>query len=372
LDHINFPYRASSHLALLHVVNECGAWERQNLRVNYTFKISSKDAFRQVPTSEIEFVGGNHVSTYAHRARGDNWTYIGQTVNMLHHKLVVRPDSGIDQISDLKHRKVLTSGSHPALNDWLYLKQRGLDVDRDEVEIVNRSRVKKGEMDEMEGSNAPKKPKWELVKDGTVDATLLSNPVAEFAAKAGLKVIDIEPLPMIHFTTVSSSLGFVEKHPDIVERFLKGLIEGIHFFKTKPDQAIRIIRDKSVKRGQMNLEQATITHRGLAGILEPKLYPKMQSIANVYEEAIRQDKDAEKINPMELWDLHYIRRLDDMGFVDGLYGKHGRDDHAHDHAREHEHAHGHGEPATPAAAAIAGLEGIVSTACDDDDCGVKH
>ena len=148
-------------------------------------------------------------------------------------------------------------------------------------------------------------------------------PASLFAKAGGLKLIDVEPLPMIHFTTVSSSVGFVEKHRDIVERFLKGLIEGIHFFKTKPDHAIRIIRDKSTQRGQMNLEQATITHRGLAGILEPKLYPKMRSIANVYEEAIRQDKDAEKINPMALWDLHYIRRLDDMGFVDALYGKHG-------------------------------------------------
>jgi hypothetical protein len=26
---------------------------------------------------------------------------------------------------------------------------------------------------------------------------------------------------------------------------------------------------------------------------------------------------------MELWDLHHIRRLDDTGFIDGLYGKAG-------------------------------------------------
>jgi hypothetical protein len=170
---------------------------------------------------------------------------------------------------------------------------------------------------------------------------------------------------MIHFTTVSSSLGFVEKHPDIVERFLKGLIEGIHFFKTKPDAAIRIICDKSSGRGKMNLEQAAITHRGLAGILEPKLYPRMQAIANVYEEAIRQDKDAKKINPMELWDLHHIRRLDDAGFVDALYGKQrGASDHA-------AHEHGHAHAASPPATTIAELEGVGSTECSDDDCGAR-
>ena len=319
MDHINFPYRASSHLALLHVVNECGAWERQNLDVNYTFKISSKDAHRQVPTSEIEFVGGNHVSTYAHRARGDSWTYIGQTVNMLHHKLVVRPDSGIDQIADLRQRKVLTSGSHPALNDWLYLKQRGLDVDRDEVEIVNRSRVKKGEMDEAEGANAPKKPKWELVRDGTVDATLLSNPLAAFAARAGLKVIDVEPLPMIHFTTLSTSQAFVDKHPDIVERFLKGILEGIAFFKTRRAESVKIIKERHRTEGVLDDEMAEDLYSELAQVLEPKLYPSMAAIANVYEEALRQDADAAKVNPLTLWNLHFVRKLDDSGFVRDLY-----------------------------------------------------
>src|SRR5207248_9801001 len=90
-------------------------------------------------------------------------------------------------------------------------------------------------------------PTWHWVRDGVVDAALLGPPASLFAKAAGLKVIDIEPLPMIQFTTVSSSLGFVEKHPDIVERFLKGLIEGIHFFKTRPEQAIRIIKERRTK-----------------------------------------------------------------------------------------------------------------------------
>src|SRR5438045_8104603 len=113
-----------------------------------------------------------------------------------------------------------------------------------------------------------------LLLDGFGDATLLAPPASLFAKAAGMKVIDVEPLPMIQFTTISSSLGFVEKHPDIVERFLKGMIEGIHFFKTRPEESIKIIQDNVSKHGTMNLEQATITHQSLASILEPKLYPQ--------------------------------------------------------------------------------------------------
>jgi len=366
MDKISFPYRSSSHLVLLHVIAESGAWEKQGLDVDYDQQISSTEAHRAVPLGEIEFVGGNHVSTYGRRARGDGWVYLGQTVNQVNHQLAVRADSGINGLADLHGTKIGTHGNHPSLNDWLFLKQHGLDSDRDDIEFVKRSKARKEPADAAGAAPADRISPWEMVRDRVVDAALLATPASLFAKAAGLRIIDIEPLPMIHFTTISSSLGFVEKHPDIVERFLKGLIEGIHFFKTRPDQAVKIIRDRSTKRGQMNLEQATITHQSLAGILEPKLYPKMRAIANVYEEAIRQDQDAKKINPLELWDLHHIRRLDDMGFVDALYGKQ-RGSNGGGHAA---HDHGHGDAASPAPAASAGMEGVVSIACDDD-CGTK-
>ena len=318
MDHVNFPYRSGSHLVFLHVVAESGSWEKHGLSVDYDRKISSTDAHRQVPTGEVEFVGGNHVSTYGHRARGDNWVYLGQTVNKVHSKLVVRPDSGINGFADLRGKVVGTRGSHPGLNDWLQLKRRGLDVDRDDVQLVNQLTHKKGQMDE-EAGGGERQPLWHWVRDRKCDAALMTPPEHLFAEDAGLKVIDIEAMPMIWFTTVSSSLNFVARHPDIVDRFLKGLIEGVHFFKTQPEKSIEIIQ-RRVGKGELSREQATYVWQGLAPLLEPKLYPAMDAISNVYEEAKRQDKDALKINPLELWDTHHIRRIDDSGFVDSLYG----------------------------------------------------
>jgi ABC-type nitrate/sulfonate/bicarbonate transport system substrate-binding protein len=322
LDTVLFPYRSGTHLVLLHVIAESGSWEKHGLRVEYRKHISSSRAHDAVLKGEVDFVGGNHVSTYGHRARGDNWVYLGQTVNKISQKLVVRPDSGIDGISDLRFKKVGTRGSHPSLNDWLYLKQRGLNAERDEVEIINQIHHRKGSMDpasvaDPEGWTLP--PLWQLVKNREVDAAFLTPPTSLFAEQAGLKVIDIEPLPMIWFTTISSSLSFVQKHPELVERFLKGIIEGIHFFKTRPQESIKIIQEHHTLEGKMSLEDATATWRNLAPSLEPKLFPSLQAISNVYEEAIKTDKDALRINPMELWDLHHIRHLDDTGFVKSLY-----------------------------------------------------
>jgi hypothetical protein len=71
---------------------------------------------------------------------------------------------------------------------------------------------------------------------------------------------------------------------------------------------------------------------------------------------------------MALWDLHHLRRLDDTGFMDGLYGRRNAPppghehahDHAHDHARDHDHA-----PSKDTEAKITASGAVVSPDCDD-------
>jgi ABC-type nitrate/sulfonate/bicarbonate transport system substrate-binding protein len=126
---------------------------------------------------------------------------------------------------------------------------------------------------------------------------------------------------MIYYTTLSTNLKFTQAHPDIVERFLKGIIEGIHFFKTQPEKTMKILEERYTNDGKMDAKLARDTYEVYAKHFEPKLYPTTAAIDNVYEEGLRQDKDAARINPMELWDLHFVRAIDDTGFIDDLYAK---------------------------------------------------
>jgi ABC-type nitrate/sulfonate/bicarbonate transport system substrate-binding protein len=308
---------------LLHVIAESGAWEKHGLDVDYNRYISSSEAHRGVSSGEVEFVGGNHITTYAQRAHGDNWVYLGQSVNTAEYQLVVRPDSEIKDLSDLKGKKVGTRGAHPSLNHWLILKQNGLDIDRDDLELINQLKYKRNAVDASE-TNDPEALNMptlsQLVKKGEFDAALVAPPGGEFARALGLKVIELEPLPMIWHTTISSSLGFVEKNPDIVERVLKAIMEGIHFFKTRREDTIKILQSRYTIEGQLTREQAAATYDVIAPPLEPKLFPSMAAITNVYAEAVRQNEEAKKTNPLELWNFHHIRRIDDSGFVSKLYG----------------------------------------------------
>lgn len=321
VDHINFPYRSSSHLALMHVIEHCGAWARHDLDVDYDKIISRGDAHELVPKGEVEFVSGNHVSTYAARARGDTWVYLGQTVSRNNLSLVTRPDTGIEKLEDVRHRKFGSRGRHPGLNTWLYLKQSGLDPDTDQVEIVEEKRI---ELPDGE-KRVNRKSLIEMVKDGDVDACFLSLPSVEFARREQLKVIDIPPQPMVFFMTMSSSMKMVEERPDIVERVLKATLEGIAYFKTNREGTIKILMDKHKKEGDLDRDTAEKLYDDLAPTLEPRLYPGLDAIANVYEEALKQDEkngDAKRIHPLALWDFHFLREIDDSGFIRDLYKDH--------------------------------------------------
>jgi ABC-type nitrate/sulfonate/bicarbonate transport system substrate-binding protein len=311
-------------LTLLHVIAHGGFWEKYGLDVDYERGITSSDAHRAIEAGDIEFVGGNHISTYGRRARGgDGWVYLGQSVNVVAgRKLIVRADSEINGVADLAGKVVGTRGSHPSLNDWLYLKQRGLDTDRDDVAIVDQIKRGHGADAAHHSAYLDTEPLWEWVRDKKVDAAFVIPPETEFARHGGLKVIDIEPMPMIHFTTVSTGLRFAERHPEIVERFLKAMIEGIHFFKTEPAKTAHILEQHFTIEGQMSAEDARIVQRELSQALEPKLYPSMRAIENVYQEGVRLDKDAKRINPLQLWDTRALRKIDDTGFIDDLYAEH--------------------------------------------------
>jgi ABC-type nitrate/sulfonate/bicarbonate transport system substrate-binding protein len=301
MDKVQFPYRSESHLPFLHVVGQSGSWQKHGLEVDYDKFISSEDAHNNVANGSVEFVGGNHLSPYIRRPKGDRWVYLGQSVSLLNHRMVVRADSGISKVADLKGKKIASKGQHPGLNTWLYVKQHGLLGDC-QIERV------RGET-----------PHWEYVRDGKADAAFITPPADILARRLGLKVIDVPFLPMVWFTTVSTGLSFVEKHPDIVDKFLKGICEGIAYFKTHRAESIKIIKDNYKDEGELDDEAATHLYEELKVILQAKPYATIQAISNVYEISIEQDKAAEKTDPMALWDFHYLRRIDDSGFIDNLY-----------------------------------------------------
>jgi|SRR5882724_9035353 len=57
-----------------------------------------------------------------------------------------------------------------------------------------------------------------------------------------------------------------------------------------------------------------------AASLEAKPYPTLEAIQNVFALALKRDPEIKNFNPLALWDLHYLREIDDSGYINRLYG----------------------------------------------------
>lgn len=262
---------------------------------------------------EYEFLSGLHHETYVYRARGDKrFVYLAQTQNDWDDRLIARPD--IESARDLEGRRILTVDT-PCVSGNVKHALRQAGVDTSKVEFVFS----------LHGKRIAPHEAVEAVMRGEVDAANVDIPFDLRAKKLGLKTILLPALPVIHNTTICASTDFVRKNEETVLAFLKALIEAIHFFKTQKKKVCAILNRELVPLIHLEGDdEVEYLHEEWSKLLSPKPYPHPLAIWHVYDLDIGHDANVNFISPLEIWDTHYLRLIDDSGFIDALYQQEGK------------------------------------------------
>jgi hypothetical protein len=158
------------------------------------------------------------------------------------------------------------------------------------------------------------------VMAGEFDGTFVTIPHDSRAAKAGAHVITVRAIPMVRGVTLTTTMIFVKDHPIEVRLLTKGLVDAIHFFLTRRQETLEILKEHAspILKLQSDEEVETL-YDEWAQSLERKPYPSPQAISNVFQLAARRNPEISRYNPLALWDTHFVRELDDTGYIDQLY-----------------------------------------------------
>jgi hypothetical protein len=214
---------------------------------------------------------------------------------------------GINGLGDLKGKRVAMDDydGHTGLNVWLYLKQHGLEEGRD-VELVT---------DPVKGAERAK-----AVMDGKYDATFIRAVDRIRALKFGAKIIEVPPMAMIEGVTLTTTTQWVKNHEDEARSLILALIDGIHFFKTKKSDTLAIIKKHCSQLLKMHDdEEWECFYDTQSESLESAPYPSIEALQNVFALAVKGDPEIKEFNPLALWDLHYVKEIDDSGYIKRLY-----------------------------------------------------
>jgi ABC-type nitrate/sulfonate/bicarbonate transport system substrate-binding protein len=300
-------YRSNSHAPLWVVAEKSGVWEKNSLAVNTSPQLVREKAVEALRNGHVDLISGNHHNLYVRNAKGEDFVHLAQAGNnWTENRLVVA--HGIRSVIDLKGKKVAVDKltSHAGLNVWLFLRQQGLDADRGDLDLV-----------ELRG---PAEERWKRVLSGEFAGTFVTLPHDTRAERAGARVIRVRAMPMIRGVTLTTTMSFVKNHEAKIRLLIKGFVDAIHFFITRKQETLEILKEHAspILHLQSDEEVETL-YEEWAHSLERKPYPAIEAIANVFQLAVRRNPEIASFNPLALWDSHYVRELDDSGYIDQLY-----------------------------------------------------
>lgn len=223
--------------------------------------------------------------------------FIG-TVNDAVFKLLVDPS--ISSLNDLKGKPLCTSrpGSADDISLRLYLQRQHFDIN-DLTVIASGS---------IEGCAAS-------LQAHQTAGSLVSTPFTALLQSAGFKVLVDFASEKIKLQQlgVATTAGYIQSHPDVLQRFTRAYIQGIHRFKTDKAFAEGILRKYMDVVDQAQLDDGYETYRT---VFEEDPLPNVEAFQNV----INAVPEAKNITPQQVMELKFVQQLESEGFIKSLYG----------------------------------------------------
>lgn len=302
-------FRAYSHLPIWEVLDKAGIWEKVGIKMRgMEFCASPPEAEGALFDGKIDFISGNHITPYALVGRGSPIVCIASPSNSVRDRLVSREKIG--SLAELRGKRVVDLAfegrvagfNHLRGNHALYILRAGLKLD--EVKWIEIGEDMTPEF---------RKEQLEMLVSGKADAALITGGAARYE-EAGLHVLALDPMPMINGPTMTTANTALRRKDRLGERMVKAVVLGIHYARTHREETEKIL-DGLRKREP---EAAGVRYESLAR-MPAKPYPALDAVANAYELCLMKIPEAKSYSPLSLWDVHYLRDLDDSGFIDGLY-----------------------------------------------------
>ena len=211
--------------------------------------------------------------------------------------------SYVDHLAQLKGKKVGVSGlgRKSDLIARVALRRAGLDP-VDDVEMVPIG-------------YSPQRAAA-IFRDVVQGAPLVPQ-VAAQAQRAGIKVLDVGEVHLVTDLLVTTR-SFAEGRPNVLRRFLMAYLNGVQHFLTDRADSMRILKKYGTLAEGTTLSSA---YGFLANQLEPLPVPRAEGVQALIDAVSVTDSRARRLIPHQLLELEALKRLQQAGFVKGLYSE---------------------------------------------------
>ena len=146
----------------------------------------------------------------------------------------------------------------------------------------------------------------------------MSVELAFAAKKLGLRVlVDIRKLGIEYLTNdMVTTRSFIEKNEDTVRKFVRAIVEGLHYYSTHKEKSMEIMARYMRTKDRKVIE---VGYDWMAKEYQRKPYVSIRGIKAVLESIADRNPKAKEAKPEQFYNSKFVKELDESGFIDNLY-----------------------------------------------------
>ena len=161
---------------------------------------------------------------------------------------------------------------------------------------------------------------FQALERGVVDGAAMSSPYMFIARKAGMRELaNFDKLGVEYpYTSVVVLRQTAAKNPDLVEKFVKTIAEGIHIFKTNKPKTLAVLKRYMKGADDEILDQ---TYQATQATLEDAPHPNVQVVQGALDMLSLQYPNAKQTDASLIVEPAFMKRIEDSGFLRTLNKK---------------------------------------------------
>lgn len=289
--------------SLIWVTKESGMFKKNGLDVELLFIGSSTTATQALIAGDPPIAIASGATAISADLAGSDLVMVGSTKKDPA-QAYLATSKQITQVYQLKGRRLGVSRIG-ASSDFLLryiLKKIGVVPDQD-VAIV-------------QVGSAP--VRMAALQKGSIDGTALTFEEMMVAKKLGFNILmDISTLGIEALNAdIVTTRRFIAGSKDIVRQFVKGIVDGLHFYRNNKKFSMEIIAKYTKSR---DMEKIEYGYDYNAKIYLTKPYPALKGVQLALEEIGQKNPSARTAAPEQFLDNSFVKALDESGYIDALY-----------------------------------------------------
>jgi ABC-type nitrate/sulfonate/bicarbonate transport system substrate-binding protein len=222
--------------------------------------------------------------------------------NKLDYSVFAAPE--IKSPQDLKGK--IVTGTRPGASAdsalRLYLRRAGLVPDKDVI-FISVGDSQQGRLNALHR--------------GSVSATVLAPPYSGMAKQFGLRELaDLRKSDIEYAgSAIAGMVSYIKNQPRLVENFLKGYVESLHFFRTQKEKTLAGVMKFLKMNDRARVEEGYNYYVDMMPLMP---YASAGGIRAVLQFLAPSQPKAATANPEEFFDNGFLKKIEESGFTKGF------------------------------------------------------